>query len=60
MHVGGGIVYNVWRLRRGEIKLNMYTAEGVAEAVLRPKIPSIHNRILAKWFSSGPGKGKIS
>ena len=58
VHVGGRIVFNVWRLMRGEIKLNMYTAEAVAEAVLRQKIPSIHNKILAKWFSSGSGRAR--
>lgn len=58
VHVGGRIVLNVWRLMRGEIKLNMYTAEAVAEAVLRRKIPSIHNRVLTKWFSSGSGRAR--
>lgn len=58
VHVGGRIVLNVWRLMRGEIKLNMYTAESVAEAVLRQKIPSIRNRVLTKWFSSGPGRAR--
>ncbi|KAI7741669.1 hypothetical protein M8C21_005367, partial [Ambrosia artemisiifolia] len=58
VHVGGRIVLNVWRLVRSEVKLNMYTAEAVAEAVLRRKIPFIHCRTLTKWFSSGPGKAR--
>ncbi|XP_054790438.1 DNA polymerase zeta catalytic subunit isoform X2 [Prosopis cineraria] len=55
VHVGGRIVLNVWRLIRGEVKLNLYSVEAVAEAVLRRKVPSIHNKVLTKWFSGGPG-----
>ncbi|XP_024966298.1 DNA polymerase zeta catalytic subunit isoform X1 [Cynara cardunculus var. scolymus] len=58
VHVGGRIVLNLWRLARGEVKLNMYTAEAVVEAVLRRKIPFIHCRTLTKWFASGPGKAR--
>ncbi|XP_059648523.1 DNA polymerase zeta catalytic subunit isoform X2 [Cornus florida] len=58
VHVGGRIVLNVWRVMRGEIKLNMYTVEAVAEDVLRRKIPSIHCKVLTKWFSSGPGRAR--
>ncbi|KAM0040492.1 putative DNA-directed DNA polymerase [Helianthus debilis subsp. tardiflorus] len=58
VHVGGRIVLNVWRLVRSEVKLNIYTAEAVAEAVLRRKIPFIHCRTLTKWFASGPGKAR--
>nr|XP_043618935.1 DNA polymerase zeta catalytic subunit [Erigeron canadensis] len=58
VHVGGRIVLNLWRLVRSEVKLNMYTAEAVAEAVLRRKIPYIHCRTLTKWFASGPGKAR--
>ncbi|XP_058083823.1 DNA polymerase zeta catalytic subunit isoform X2 [Magnolia sinica] len=53
VHVGGRIVLNIWRLMRSEIKLNMYTVEAVAEAVLRRKIPSIPCKTLTKWFCSG-------
>lgn len=58
VHVGGRIVLNVWRLVRSEVKLNMYTSEAVAEAVLRRKIPCILNRTLTKWFASGPGRAR--
>lgn len=58
VHVGGRIVLNVWRLMRGEIKLNMYTVEAVAEAVLRRKTPSIPYKVLTRWFSSGPGQAR--
>ncbi|CAI9261304.1 unnamed protein product [Lactuca saligna] len=58
VHVGGRIVLNLWRLVRSEVKLNMYTAEAVAEAVLRRKIPFIYFKTLTKWFSSGPGKAR--
>lgn len=59
VHVTGRIVLNVWRLARNEVKLNMYSLEAVAEAVLRRKIPSIHWKMLNKWFSSGPGKARF-
>ncbi|XP_021851160.2 DNA polymerase zeta catalytic subunit isoform X3 [Spinacia oleracea] len=59
VHVTGRIVLNVWRLVRSEVKLNMYSLESVAEAVLRRKVPSIHWKILNKWFSSGPGKARF-
>ncbi|XP_021281513.1 DNA polymerase zeta catalytic subunit isoform X2 [Herrania umbratica] len=58
VHVGGRIVLNVWRLMRGEVKLNMYTVEAVAESVLRQKIPSIPYKVLTKWFSSGPARAR--
>ncbi|XP_071725509.1 DNA polymerase zeta catalytic subunit [Rutidosis leptorrhynchoides] len=58
VHVGGRIVLNLWRLVRSEVKLNMYTAEAVIEAVLRRKVPSINFRTLTKWFASGPGKAR--
>ncbi|KAL2345686.1 hypothetical protein Fmac_006971 [Flemingia macrophylla] len=58
VHVGGRIVLNIWRLIRGEVKLNLYSVEAVAEAVLRQKIPSFHHRVLTKWFSSGPGRAR--
>ncbi|XP_057720677.1 DNA polymerase zeta catalytic subunit isoform X1 [Arachis stenosperma] len=58
VHVGGRIVLNVWRLIRGEVKLNLYSIEAVAEAVLRRKIPFFHNKVLTRWFSSGPGRAR--
>ncbi|KAH7676747.1 DNA-directed DNA polymerase protein [Dioscorea alata] len=58
IHVGGRIVLNIWRLMRSEVKLNIYTAEAVAEEVLRQKVPSIPCRILYKWFLSGPGRAR--
>lgn len=58
VHVGGRIVLNVWRLMRGEVKLNVYTVEAVSEAVLRRKIPSIPYRVLTNWFLSGPGRAR--
>ncbi|KAL9379007.1 hypothetical protein Peur_027489 [Populus x canadensis] len=58
VHVGGRVVLNVWRLMRGEVKLNMYTVEAVGEALLRRKIPSIPYKVLTKWFASGPGRAR--
>ncbi|WMV11977.1 hypothetical protein MTR67_005362 [Solanum verrucosum] len=58
VHVGGRIVLNIWRLMRGEVKLNLYTLEAVAEAVLRRKFPYIPNKVLTNWFLSGPGRAR--
>ncbi|KAG5521159.1 hypothetical protein RHGRI_033645 [Rhododendron griersonianum] len=58
VHVGGRVVLNIWRLMRGELKLNMYTVEAVAEAVLRRRVPYIPCKLLARWFSSGPGRAR--
>jgi DNA polymerase zeta len=58
VHVGGRIVLNLWRLIRGEVKLNLYSVEAVAEAVLRRKVPLLNHKVLTKWFSSGPGKAR--
>lgn len=58
IHVNGRIILNIWRLMRGEVKLNMYTIEAVADTVLRQKIPYIHNKVLTRWFSSGPGHAR--
>lgn len=58
IHVTGRIILNCWRLVRSEVKLNMYTAEAVAEEVLRRKIPFIPCKELTKWFASGPGRAR--
>nr|XP_016515146.1 PREDICTED: DNA polymerase zeta catalytic subunit-like isoform X1 [Nicotiana tabacum] len=58
VHVGGRIVLNIWRLMRGEVKLNLYTLEAVAEAVLRRKVPYIPTKVLTNWFLSGPGRAR--
>ncbi|CAN4108758.1 unnamed protein product [Withania somnifera] len=58
VHVGGRIVLNIWRIMRGEVKLNLYTLEAVAEAVLRRKFPYIPNKVLTNWFLSGPGRAR--
>ncbi|KAL6964779.1 DNA-directed DNA polymerase [Sarracenia purpurea var. burkii] len=58
VHVDGRIALNIWRLMRGELKLNMYTVEAVADAVLRRKIPYIPSKILTRWFSSGPWQAR--
>lgn len=58
VHVGGRIVLNIWRLMRGEVKLNLYTFEAVAEAVLRRKFPYIPNKVLTNWVLSGPGRAR--
>ncbi|KAG2647414.1 hypothetical protein PVAP13_2KG571100 [Panicum virgatum] len=58
IHVGGRIVLNLWRLMRAEVKLNNYSLEAVADEILRRKIPLIPNRILNRWFATGPGRGR--
>ncbi|XP_047315790.1 DNA polymerase zeta catalytic subunit isoform X1 [Impatiens glandulifera] len=58
VHVSGRVVLNIWRLMRGELKLNMYTLGSVAEAVLRQKVPFISSNILTSWFASGHGEAQ--
>ncbi|XAR52606.1 DNA-directed DNA polymerase [Bertholletia excelsa] len=58
VHVGGRVVLNIWRLMRSELKLNMYSIEAVAEAVLRRKVPCIQSKVLTSWFSSGPAQAR--
>ncbi|GMY21582.1 DNA polymerase zeta catalytic subunit-like, partial [Fagus crenata] len=55
VHVGGRIVLNIWRLMRGEVKLNMYTIEAVAKAVLRRKI---HHFVTKEGCLSCPSLGR--
>jgi hypothetical protein len=41
-----------------ELKLNIYTRESVAAAVLQLRIPHVPAHQLAAWFTAGPaGKG---
>ena len=55
LHIGGRIVLNVWRLMRGELKLNIYTLENCTAAVLRLRVPHIPAPQLSEWFKSGSG-----
>lgn len=41
-----------------ELKLNIYTLENVAAAVLRLRVPHIPHTQLAAWFSAGPAGGR--
>ncbi|XBI89303.1 hypothetical protein VPH35_027143 [Triticum aestivum] len=58
VHVGGRIVLNLWRLMRGEVKLNNYSLEAVADEILRRKVPLVPNKTLNRWFATGPGRGR--
>uniref|UniRef100_A0ACD5WNY5 Uncharacterized protein n=1 Tax=Avena sativa TaxID=4498 RepID=A0ACD5WNY5_AVESA len=58
VHVGGRIVLNLWRLMRGEVKLNNYSLEAVADEVLRRKVPIVPTKTLNRWFATGPGRGR--
>eukprot|EP00850_Spirogloea_muscicola_P022205 SM000282S10608 [mRNA] locus=s282:114607:126097:- [translate_table: standard] len=52
IHVTGRVVLNFWRIVQGEMKLNIYTLEAVAEAVLRRKVPRFSCRQLTAWLRS--------
>uniref|UniRef100_A0A8R7PAS2 DNA polymerase n=2 Tax=Triticum urartu TaxID=4572 RepID=A0A8R7PAS2_TRIUA len=43
---------------RGEVKLNNYSLEAVADEVLRRKVPLVPNKTLNRWFATGPGQGR--
>ncbi|KAG5544541.1 hypothetical protein RHGRI_017090 [Rhododendron griersonianum] len=54
LHIGGRVVLNIWRLMCSELKLNMYTVE----TVLRRRVAYIQCKVLARWFSNGPGRAR--
>jgi DNA polymerase zeta len=41
---------NLWRIMRGEVKLNTYTPENVAQCVLQRHLPRVQHRIRTQWF----------
>jgi DNA polymerase zeta len=43
---------------RGELKLNIYTLENCAAAVLRLRVPHIPPPQLSSWFAAGPSGGR--
>ena len=53
MHITGRIVINLWRTLRGELKLQSYTLESCAHAVLRRRLPSFPAKTLARWARGG-------
>ncbi len=55
IHITGRILLNMWRILRGEIKLNIYTFESCVAALLHLRVPHITSQQLTQWFSSGPG-----
>lgn len=62
IHVTGRIVINLWRTLRGELKLQSYTLESCAHAVLRRRLPCFPAKTLARWARGGdsaigPGVG---
>ena len=53
IHVTGRIVINLWRTLRGELKLQSYTLESCAHAVLRRRLPCFPAKTLARWARGG-------
>ena len=49
LHVTGRIVINLWRVLRTELKLQSYTMEACARAVLRRRLPRFTHRTLSRW-----------
>ena len=41
---------NLWRILRGEVKLNTYTPENVAQCVLQRHLPRVQHRVRTHWF----------
>ncbi len=53
LHSTGRILLNLWRIVRGEVKLNMYSFEACCAAVLRRRVPHVPPAQLAAWFAGG-------
>eukprot|EP00329_Picozoa_sp_Boothbay-MS584-11_P001226 19638_2 len=49
---------NLWRILRGEIKLNAYAAEHVALHVLSRHLPQVQHNELTSWFSEPRLRGR--
>lgn len=58
LYIGGRTVLNAWRIMRGEVKLNIYSIEAVAEAVLRRRVPRLPWQTLTRCFTRGPSGGR--
>ncbi|GFH16260.1 DNA polymerase, partial [Haematococcus lacustris] len=58
IHATGRVLLNLWRLVRGEVKLNMYSFESCCAAVLRRRVPRVPHTQMAAWFASGPAGGR--
>eukprot|EP00741_Cyanophora_paradoxa_P018139 tig00021038_g17513.t1 len=48
VHISGRHVLNVWRLMRGELKLNMYSLENT-------RLPHYPFSVLTRWWRGAPG-----
>ncbi|KAJ1480727.1 hypothetical protein T484DRAFT_1657073 [Baffinella frigidus] len=65
VHVCGREVLNVWRLCRGEVKLQDYSFPSVCAKVLNKRVPTYSHRSLHAWFegtanpASHPVAGEI-
>ena len=55
IYVTGRIVLNLWRILRGELKLQSYTFESCAHAVLSRRVPRFPHRTLSRWARGGDG-----
>lgn len=57
IHVTGRVVINLWRVLRAELKLQSYTLESCAHAVLRRRLPTFPAKVLSRWARGGPSGG---
>ena len=55
IYVTGRIVLNLWRVLRGELKLQSYAFESCVSAVLRRRVPRFSAKTLSRWASGGGG-----
>jgi DNA polymerase elongation subunit (family B) len=50
--VSGRMIFNVWRLMRSELKLNIYTLQSVAFNVLGVRVSEFSSELLTQWWQS--------
>ena len=55
-----GQVLNLWRILHGELKLNSYSFEERAAALLRRRHPAIPRRTLGAWFAQPRSRWRVA
>jgi DNA polymerase zeta len=60
MWVTGRVVFNLWRILRAEVKLQSYTFQSAAAAVLKRRVPCMPASQLHCWHSRRPDRWRAA